>query len=230
MAKCFYCLGNHSTNACVKQSIDNVGHNVQETGTDLSDAIGQVSGQLSEINQNLLDGLSRVEGSIQQLHTFLLWSQSEVIWRMERQVELLTGIHSMIQNPRATQGNELYKMGADSFKRNRLDDAIKLLLEAREMNPLDYRVHITLGHVYARTGDSTKAKESFQAAVDYARTDEYKKDALLLLCRGLRCLGQTEQAITAARQASLLAPKDSPAHYELASCMTEKLKETDSTG
>ena len=70
------------------------------------------------------------------------------MWRMEKQIELLTGIHDMLKNPRATQADELYKMGVDSFKRHRLADATKLLEEARELNPGDYRIQVTLGHVY----------------------------------------------------------------------------------
>lgn len=229
MDTCFYCGGDHSSFQCVRMSTDNIASTIEESSSEIVEAIEEsnyiISKQLSNVNNELVG----IHGSIQELHGFLVWSHSEVIWRMEKQIGLLTGIHNMIENPRATQSNELYEMGIDSFKRNRLNDAQKLLLEARDLNPGDYRIHITLGHIFVRMDNLPGAMDCFQAAVDYARTSDYKKDALLLLCRVFRCLGQKDQAISTAKEASLIAPNYSPAHYELASCITEKLTGTASS-
>jgi len=231
MVRCFYCLGEHETSQCVSRATDSIRSSQKAT----TEAIGEQTAvieklghtaleQMREIGNDLFGGLEGIRESIEELHDFLSWAHAEITWRMERQIELLTGIHDMLKNPRATQANELYKMGIDSFRRHRLADALKLLQEASELNPGDYRIHITLGHVYAQMDDPSKSLECFQAAVDYARTASYKKDALLLMARALRCLGHIKEAIEAARQASSLVPSYSPAHYELASCLAESLK------
>ncbi len=231
MARCFYCLGEHETSQCVSRATDSITSS-QEATTEASreqTAVIEKLGyraieQMREIGNDLLGGLNGIQGAIEELHDFLSWAHAEITWRMERQIELLTGIRDMLKNPRATRANELYKMGIDSFRRHRLADALKLLQEGSELNPGDYRIHITLGHIYVQMDDSSKALECFQAAVDYARTPSYKKDALLLTGRTFRCLGQIDKAINAARKASSLVPSYSPAHYELASCLAESLK------
>jgi tetratricopeptide (TPR) repeat protein len=142
---------------------------------------------------------------------------------MEKQIELLTGIHDMMQNPSATQATELFHMGTDSFGRQRYPDALKVLLRARDLNPGDYRVLVTLGHAHVRMEDIPEAAESFEAAVDYARTPGYKHDALLLLSRAHRSLGMVDEAVQRAEQAAALAPDDAAAHYEVAMCAAQRL-------
>lgn len=131
----------------------------------------------------------------------------------------------MIGNPRATQSNELYKMAADSLRSGRVQDSKKLLVDARELNPGDYRILITLGHVYVRTDSLTQAIECFTAASDYARTPRYKSDALLLVARAYRCLGRSDEAVKAAEEATRITPVNWEAHYELASYLVFRLGE-----
>jgi hypothetical protein len=130
--------------------------------TAIVQAVDRVGGDLSDVIEtagyNTLTGLDWITGHLQEINSgiqelldFLSWSHSEVIWRMEKQISLLTGIRDMLKNPRATQADELFKMGVDSFRRGRSSEAVQLLKEARELNPGDYRVLVTLGHTYAHT-------------------------------------------------------------------------------
>jgi len=228
MAICFYCLGEHATSQCVSKATERITSGQKAAAKTTSDAIQELGycalKQMREVGYDLLGGLEGIREAIEGLHDFLSWAHSEIIWRMEKQIELLTGIHDMLKNPRATQADELYKMGVGSFRRRRLPDALKLLQEARELNPGDYRVLITLGHTYVWMDEQSEALECFQAAADYARTNAYKSYALLLSARALRCLGQIDEAIKAVKQASDILPSYSPAHYELASCISERLK------
>ena len=230
MTRCFYCLGNHETSQCISyttQEITSSQEHATEEIANVIDKLGyRISGQLTEGKNDLVSELSGIQEAIVGLQEFLSWSHSEVIWRMEKQIALLTGIHDMLKNPRAIQANELYKMGIDSFKRHRLNDALKLLHEASGLNPNDYRIHVTLGHIYVQQSDLLKALDCFQAAVDYARTERYERDALLLVSRARRCLGRVTEATQAVRQASSIDATYSPAYYELASCIAENVKAT----
>ncbi len=225
MARCFYCLGEHETSQCVKQATDRV-VSEQHTSTEaIAKAIEAVGYRALEIGDNLEAELRGIGGAIWQIHDFLIWAHSETMWRMEKQIQLLTGIHDMIKNPRATQADELFKMAADSLKRRRLSDAERLLLDARDLNPGDYRIHVTVGHVYVQMDDLARAAECFRVAVDYARTSTYRRASLLLASRALRCLGRIDEAVTAATEASSITPEYPAAHYELAGCIAQKLKE-----
>jgi len=223
---CFYCLGPHETGSCVTRSIRRIKSSREDMSRDIADVIEKwgyrMSEQLSKVDPSLLDSLSNIEQAIEELHSFLSWAHSEIVWRMEKQIELLTGIHDMLKNPRATQANELYKMGIDSYRNHRLADASRLLLEARDLNPGDYRVHVTLGHIYVQRNAMAEALECFKAAVDYARKSDYRRDALLLVCRASRSLGLIDEAISAAREASSLEPHYPLAYYELAGCIAQK--------
>ena len=232
MARCFYCLGEHETSQCIKHAADRVVSEQRRSTKATEKAVESIGHQIAEQTRtieeagaNLEAELSNIGEGIWQIHDFLIWAHWETMWRMEKQIELLTGIHDMIKNPRATQADELFKMAADSLKRRRLADAKRLLLDARDLNPGDYRIHITLGHVYVQMDDLAQAVECFRAAVDYARTPTYKRVALLSAARSLRCLGRIEEAITAAMEVSSVSPDYPSAHYELAGCVAEKLKE-----
>lgn len=230
MVTCFYCLGKHETSQCISRATQKITSEQERSAEEIAGAIEEssyrVSAQLAEVRYDLVDSLHDTQKAIEGLQEFLNWAHSEVVWRMEKQIALLTGIRDMIKNPRATQANELYEMGIDSFRRRRLDDALKLLQEASELNPGDYRVHITLGHIYAQRSDLLKALDCFQVAVAYARAKRYRRDALLLMSRALRCLGRVGEAIEIARQASSIDAMYPPAHYELASCVAENVKGT----
>ena len=228
MKTCFYCMGNHETGQCTSLAVTKITEATGAAGDRISQAIEKVgfSGwdKMDHLSLDILGGLDGVRDAVTELQDFLSWAHSEVVWRMEKQIALLTGIHDMLKNPRGTQADELYKMGVDSFKRGRLSEALKLLKEARELNPGDYRILITLGHTHTLTNNEDAALECFKAAVAYARTDDYRKAALLLTCRALRCLGHTDEAITHAKQALSISPQYYAAQYELASCMADKLK------
>lgn len=231
MALCFYCFDNHQTSQCIRRATAAVVSSQQET----TEAIEEQTAVIQELGYQTLDQLREmgdqlhgIHQGIAGLHDFLNWAYSETLWRMEQQIEVLTGIHDILKNPRATQADELYKMGIEAFQRHRLQDAMKLLQDARELNPEDYRVLITLGHVYVDMDDISDASECFQAAVDYARTEHYKGSALLLLARAFRYLGQKDKAILAAREASSILASNSSAHYELALCIAAELRESDS--
>ena len=215
MATCYYCLGRHETSQCRSKAADRIVEAQDRGSEEVTRAIAklghQTLDQLMEANFETSMDLGEIRDAITGL--------AEMMWAMEEQTELLTGIHDMIKNPRATQADELYQMGADSFARGRLKDSLDLLGNARDLNPGDYRVLITLGHCHARMDSLTSSADCFGAAADYARASEYVRDAALLQCRALRALGRIGEAAEAALRAVRATPNDAPAQYALASCL-----------
>lgn len=235
MALCYYCLANHESGRCTALATRKITDSQEaasvaivrtseQASRDLSESIESAGyatiGELAEITWEL----QSIHNALAELQEFLDWGISEILWRQEKQIELLTGIHDMMKNPRATQANELFKMGTDSFRRRQYGDALRLLKEARELNPGDYRVLVTLGHTHMRLNDSSGALEAFQTGVAYARSNTYKKGVLLLACRALRLLGRLEEAVAHAKEAVGLDARYAPAQYELAACVAEQMK------
>ena len=220
MATCFYCSGGHNSSRCVSLAVTE--------GTDRVVAQQEAAtAEATDLAYSMMEAqaaqTAEIVDAIQELQSFLSWSHSELAWRMEKQIELLTGIHDMIQDPSATQATELFHMGTDSFGRQRYLDALRVLLRDRDLNPGDCRVLVTLGHAYVRMDDIPEAGESFEAAADYARTPGYKHDALLLLSRAHRSLGMADEAVRRAEQAAALVLDDAAAHYEVAMCLAQRL-------
>lgn len=235
MATCYYCLGNHESSRCTALATSKI-IAAQETATvtivqaserasrDLSQSIESAGYAALDELSNMTWELESIHSALVELQEFMDWGISEIVWRQEKQIELLTGIHDMLKNPRATQANELFKMGVDSFRRRQFSDALRLLKEARELNPGDYRVLVTLGHTCARMDDLPNALEAFQTGVAYARSNNYKKGVLLLACRALRTLGRLDEAIAHAKEAVRLDVHYAPALYELAGCLADQAK------
>jgi tetratricopeptide (TPR) repeat protein len=235
MATCYYCLGKHESSQCTALATRKITAAQEATSVAIVQATERASRDLSASIESAgyatLGHLSEMTWELESIHEaltdlqeFLNWGISEVLWRQEKQIELLTGIHDMLKNPRATQANELFKMGMDSFKRRQHADALRLLKEARELNPGDYRVLVTLGHTFVRMNDLSNAVEAFQAGIAYARSTQYKKGVLLLASRALRALERLEEAIGHAREAVKLDDRYAPAQYELAGCLAEQIK------
>ena len=230
MATCFYCLGNHEPWQCQVRAIEKAGNRmssaIEKSGSRSSEGMSSDSWRLGnelatmadtqrEMAQDISDAMCELNESFRLAH-------AQTMWQMEKQTHLLTGIHDMLKNPRATQSNELYDMAVDSLRRNRLDDSLRLLSDARELNPGDYRVHITMGHILVEKGRYPEARESFRAGSDYARTDKYKKHSLLLTSRVERCMGRFREATDTLREAYSIAPDDPLICYELATAIAAK--------
>jgi len=196
----------------------------ERASRDLSQSIESAGYAALDELSNMTWELESIHSALTELQEFMDWGISEIVWRQEKQIELLTGIHDMLKNPRATHANELFKMGVDSFRRRQLSDALRLLKEARELNPGDYRVLVTLGHTYVRLNDLPNALEAFQTGVAYARSNSYKKGVLLLACRTLRLLGRLKEAIAHAKEAVEYDAQYASAQYELAGCLAEQVK------
>ena len=147
-----------------------------------------------------------------------------MMWQMEKQLDVLTGIHDMIKNSRATEANELFEMGMKSFKLDMIPECLNLLQEAIKLNPLDYRLYLTMGHAYLRIDDLENALDKFEYALKNARTNYYESYTLLLIGRIYYCNGDIKKAIDCAKLAIEKTPDYAEAHYQYATYNSQNLQ------
>lgn len=227
MSTCFYCGGNHKTSACYIQAqnqttgaIEKIGYQQLSTIDNLAlahrDSAREMSSSFDCMSDRISQSLGEVVDAIGELADIFEFNHSEMMWQMERQLEVLTGIHNMIENPRATLANELLEMGVNSLKVGMIEESKRLLQEAVEANPLDYRIYIAMGYTYLEMDDLKNALDRFEYALKNARTDYYESCSLLLISRVYYCMGDIKKAIDKAKLAVDLSPDNPEVHYQYA--------------
>jgi len=232
MSTCFYCGGNHKTSACYIQAqnqttgaIEKIGYQQLSAIDNLAwahrDSAKEMSSSFERLSDRFNQSLGEVAGAIGELADIFEFNHAEMMWQMERQLEVLTGIHDMVKNPRATEANELLKMGIASFERDMVTESLNLLSEAVKLNPLDYRIYITMGHAYLRMDDFKNALDRFEYALRNARTNYYKSYSLLLIGRVYYCMGDAKKAMDTAKLATELSPDYPEAHYQYATYIAQ---------
>jgi len=177
-----------------------------------------------DVADRVVDIGGEISDAIYELADVFRWAHAEEMWYAEKQLEVLTGIHDMVKNPRATQADELFKMGAESLKRDMIKESLKLLQEAVEQNPLDYRIYIAMGHAYLRKDDLENALDRFEYALKNARTNYYKSFALLLIARAKYCRGKIEEAVKEVKRAIEFSPYYAEAQYQYAVYEAQRLQ------
>ena len=235
MSTCYYCNGNHKSSACYIQSQNQTTRVIEKIGYNQISAIDnlalaqksttkEISSSLDYMSDRASQSFSEIAGAISELTEIFEFTHSEIMWQMEQQLEVLTGIHNLVENPRATEANELLKMGIASLERDMVTESLNLLQEAVKLNPLDYRIYITMGHSYLKMDDLKKALDRFEYALKNARTNYYKSYSLLLISRVYYCMGDAKKALDNAKLAAELSPDYPEAHYYSASYIAQLSK------
>lgn len=228
MPTCFYCGGNHHSNACVKRAQDQTTHAIEKMGYQQLSAMDDfasaqraslevVSGGFDRVTQSLSD----TADAFHELSDIFEFNHFEVMWQMERQLDVLTGIDYTLKNPRATKAEESFKIGVEDLKVGMVEESIRDLKVAVEANPLDYRIYIALGHAYLRTDDLENALDKFEYALKNARTNYYRSYSLLLIGRVYYCMGHLEKAVESAKRAKKLSPDYPEAYYQYAAYIAQ---------
>lgn len=152
-------------------------------------------------------------GSSRKLVNFLKFQHAEIMWQMEQQLEILTGIKNILANPQATLSNELFEMGIDCLKLGMIQESMHKLNEAVRCNPLDYRIYVVMGHAYILMDDPKNALDRFEYSYKTARTNYYKSYSLLLISRVYFCMGNLEEAIKRIKLAIEISPEKPEFRY-----------------
>ena len=226
---CFYCLQEgHLTSRCPLRAQERTSEAIEKLGHQSLQSIDEIVSAQRDIAERVVDIGSEISGEISgaiyELTDAFKFAHAEEMWYAEKQLEVLTGIHDMTKNRRATEADELYRDGINSLSVGRLDDALISFKTAVELYKGDYRVRIAMGHTYIGKDDLPNALESFNAAYDYARKNYYKSYALLLIARAKYCMGKIEEAAKDAKRAVELFPDYAEAHYQYAVYEAQRLQ------
>lgn len=226
MLRCFYCGGDHRSSSCPFE-LQRQGNNAfQQAAYRQLEATNELISIQYESRvdlNNINKGVASVTEATDNLAEIFQLAHSEAMWMAEKQIQLLTGISDMLKNPRATLADELLKMGVNSLRVDMIEESIKLLKEAQEKNPLDYRIYVALGHAYLKKDDYKNALNCFEYALKNGRTEKYKCFALLLVAQVKYCINQIDDAIQASKMASEICPNFPEALYRYAIYMTAKI-------
>jgi ribosomal protein L7/L12 len=157
-----------------------------------------------------VDSLGRIEDGLADLRSAVDQAHIEQMWVSKMQLDVLMGVHDALKNPRSTAAEELLQMARQCLASGMLPEGLKLLDEAVEKNPLDYRLYVTRGLANVQRNQLDKALFDFQYALRNARDDMMKQQALLLLTRAETTVGQHEAALGHATDAAAIEDSRGP--------------------
>lgn len=245
MSLCFRCGGNHNSNSCPIRSqekttnaiekmgykqlsaIDNMVSQAEAIEIERSRNYNEMRGEISHIKEKsneMSRSLRELVDSQRELVDVLEFQHSETMWLMEKQISVLTGISDMIKHSQATLSEEKLQMGINSLKVGMIKEGMKKLKEAVEINPLDYRIYITMGHAYLEMNDLKNALDRFEYAFKNARTNYYKSYSLSLISRVYFCLGDLEKAIENIKLAIKISPEEPEFQYHYSTYLAQEIQ------
>lgn len=176
----------------------------------------EISGKLDDIGDKISEGYHELE-------EFFQFSHAEQMWIHEKQLEVLIGIRNALENPRVTQANELYNLAAKALKRDMIRESLKLLKQAIELNPLDYRVYMTMGYIYLMMDNLDKAANRFELAFRNVHENKYKSFTLLQMAKVRYLMNDIGGAVNLAENAVKISPNDPEARYQYVVYETQNL-------
>ena len=224
MPTCTYCGEDHLTSACVKRSQDQTTHAIEKMGYQkLSEmekfastqraSLELVSSGFDRMSDRVTQSIGETTDAIRALTDIYEFNHSEMMWQMDRQFDVLTGIDDKLTKQMALRANEALGEGVRCLEVGDFENSIRKLREAEEARPSDYRIYIAMGYFYLKTDDLKNALDRFEYALKHARTDYYKSYILLLISRVYYCIGNLKMAVEKAKRAVEHSPDYPEAYY-----------------
>ena len=147
---------NHRPSACLVHSQDLT-----------TQAIQNMNDEYTRSSQEISNGLN-------ELADIFSYNHAEQMWELQQQTNILKDIHNELGEIRFhwddNRANEWLEKGAESFKRGMIKESLDCLKKVLENNPLDYRIYVTMGHVYLRMDYLRNALDRFEYALKNAPT------------------------------------------------------------
>ena len=187
---CYYCgARKHLTASCPSKQFSKITHVMNDMGylpleeinklffnyltkTDINDGDGVESlGKSDRATQWAYNGFCELKMVYQLRFLRLLWRTKEESW------------NNIKENKNETAKGGLIWLGQDCLRVSKLDQAEKILSNALEEHPQDYRVHCAMGFLNVEGQDFLQAKHYFSRALEYAETRPQKIWAHFLLSR-----------------------------------------------
>jgi hypothetical protein len=128
---CYYCLQEgHLASHCPLRAQERTTEAIEKLGYQSLQSLGEIVSAPRDVAERVVDIGSEISGEISsaiyELTDVFRWAHAEEMWYAERHLEVLTGIHDMAKNRRATEADELYRDRMNSLSVGRLDDALRL--------------------------------------------------------------------------------------------------------
>lgn len=164
MGKCAKCNGIGCTACQSLEKLENIDSSLGEASGNLEAMSGQLDGLIDaqyETADAISEGLGIVAGALDE-------GFSALRAQFDEQIGALSDICSVLENPRATQADELRRMADEMRRRNVLPKAQEAYLESLELNPLDYRAYIGIAETKIKQNALEEAKKYVEQSLPHA--------------------------------------------------------------
>jgi tetratricopeptide (TPR) repeat protein len=120
-----------------------------------------------------------------------------------------------IHGKQVQMSGEMKSKAIDLYKQRRINEALEIFLQMRELEPGDNEILYFMGLIYLQTGRFDKATTCFSRIVE---ADSLNQDAYCYLGISLSAAGNYQQALAALQHALKINPTHMNAMMALASC------------
>ncbi|MDD3246126.1 MAG: hypothetical protein PHF18_04600 [Methanosarcina sp.] len=232
MSYCFYCGGDHPPGYCPLQaqdqsikSLSNQTSTLEKIGHLNVSAIEEngklVSSEIENIVTNMRSSETAISEGFENLLNEISNNHYAIMRKMERNIEVLTGICELFKNSLYIEYLQRYNEAVNNFRDGRLMKCLETLEKAEYLKSDDYRIYLLRGHTYVRLDKLEKALESFEEASMITVSnkievnDSHKGYCLYLISRVYFCMENIETAIKKIRE-SLKLVNDPVYNYQYA--------------
>jgi tetratricopeptide (TPR) repeat protein len=215
MPHCYYCgSSDHYPFGCPTKSVNEYGKAIGQIGRDFADRMSYDNVGILRALDKLSEQEAATTEAVYELTDFLHYS----FYNLLSEMHLLS---DLIRHPKTIEAQNLFEIGSTCLKRGfaeprMIDEAIRKLDEARNIDPSHFNTYIALGYAYVEKGNYEKATDSFHFAFINGDNNTQKSHALFLKARSLHSQGLLPEAIANFRQALSLKNANPEAHYYLA--------------
>jgi len=141
-----------------------------------------ISSSLSSINSGISNLNSTVEAGVEKLETEFRYISTQLddlvnvmkfyndqqFFQNEQRNQLLAEIDKSLKAPNQTEAREKYEFGIELAKRGKIEQSIKFIKEAIELNPLHYLSYIQVALGYMQLNQFPEAVKYANEALEHA--------------------------------------------------------------
>lgn len=187
-------------------------------GRDISDNLNDIADDILSTGREVSDKLDNIHNVISysyaDLKAFYKYSHAKNMWMQEKQLDKLTGIYEGIKKSRTNEANELFDLATTSLDRGMIKESLRLLKLAIELNPLDYRVYMTMGYIYLMSNKLGNAFDMYELAFRNVQEPKYQSFTLLQMANVSSLAGDKNEAVKLSEKAVKLTPNDPKVRFQ----------------
>lgn len=161
---------------------------------------------LRELSRKLPEAIGRIESTIR-------WGCEQVVWRIEKQSDIMRGIDESLKTPAQTKANE-WRIMADTLReRGVLNESRSFYEKSLTENPLDFRTYVGLASVHIQACDIEHALSVLSKSLPHApqgtsgEIANWRSHSLRTMAHIYHCIGNHDRELDLLRDAVKSSPE-----------------------